>query len=215
MRNHILLVILALALTGCSHAQSTTTTSAGSGQPDSAAAQSDTATTQPETSVTSPPDASGLPQCDIVSNAEVEDVLHLTVKSVRIGSSPHECEFSFASPALTKVSIEFSTSGGKDEVESTRKGAGGAMAIMGGVINAAGGKNSAEAQAAKNLTAATAPPDLPKVGDDQYAFSVGPLTSLIASRGDAYVTVGITFAPDGVSRWHALPDLARRVLAAR
>lgn len=234
MRNHAFLVALALVVTACSHGQSATTTTTSSTQPDSTVAQpspgsSDSAppSTSPESTAASTGDASTgnastdnastgnastATQCDILSNAQVEDVLHLKVKAVRAGT-PNTCEFSFASQSLTKVLIQFSPSGGKDEIDSTRKAAGGAAAIVGGIFNAAGG-NSSDAQAAKSMAVGTPPPDLPKVGDDQYAYSVGPLTSLIATKGDAYVNVGISFAPDGVSRWQALPELARRVLAA-
>ena len=114
------------------------------------------------------------------------------------------------------VKIEFSTNGGKEEVDSMRKGAGGAQSIVGAIIDATVGKSgdSSDAQAARNLAVGTPPPDLPKVGDDQYAYSVGLLTSLVAAKGDEYVNVSITFPPDGVSRWQLLPELARRVLAS-
>jgi hypothetical protein len=169
--------------------------------------------TTPEIATSAAPsDASTGAQCAFLSNAQVEDAVHLSVRAVQVTSNA--CEFSFTNQA-TMVKIEFSTSGGKEEVDSIRKGAGGAQSIVGGIIDAAVGKsgNSSDAQAAKSLAVGTPPPDLPKVGDDQYAFSVGLLTSLVAAKGDEYVTVSITFPPDGVSRWQVLPELASRVLA--
>lgn len=221
MRNHAFLVALALVLTACSHGQSASTTTSGNTQPDSTVAQSSPGTSDSGTPSMSPgssapavaDETSPGEQCAILSNVQVEDVVHLKVKEVVTTASPDRCEFSFASQSLTKVSIEFSPSGGKDEIDSTRKAAGAAQAIVGGIFNAAGGNNS-DAQAAKSVAVGTPPPDLAKVGDDQYAYSAGPLTSLLATKGDAYVNVGISFAPDGVSRWQALPELARRVLAA-
>jgi hypothetical protein len=235
MRNHAFLIASALVLTACSHSQNATTTTSSSTQPDSTVAQNDSATTQPAAAAAPSPDqaagssddqsstatnsaaastATGA-QCALLTNSQVEDAVHLTVRAVQVTSNPDACEFSFANQ-LTKVSIEFSTSGGKEEVDSTRTGAGGAQSIVGGIIDAAVGKNgdSSDAQAAKNLAVGTPPPDLPKVGDDQYAYSVGPLTSLVVAKGDEYVNVGITFPPDGVSRWQVLPELASRVLAS-
>ena len=222
MRSRMILVALALSMSACSHSQSATTAAAGTSTPDSAVAQVDTATTQPD----APPDQGPAPtasagvgsstgaQCPLLSSAQVEDVLHLDVKSVVLSSDPDSCEFSFTDQ-LTKLSIDFSPSGGKDEGNSTREGAGGAQAIVGSIIDAAAkGSDSSDAKAAKNLAVGTPPPDLQKIGDDQYAYSVGPLTSYIASKGDAYVNVGISFPPDGVSRWQVVPELARRVLAA-
>jgi hypothetical protein len=226
MRNHVFVIVLAFVLTGCSHSQSATQSATGGTQPDSTVAQNDTATTQPAVTASASADQSSAStssdsaststgaQCDLLSNAQVQDVMHVSVKSVQVTSNPNACEFSFTNQ-LTKVDIEFSTSGGKEEVDSTRTGAGGAQSIVGGIIDAAVGKNgdSSDAQAAKNLAVGTPPPDLPKVGDDQFAYSVGPLTSIVVAKGDEYVNVGIAFPPDGVSRWQVLPELASRVLA--
>jgi len=67
----------------------------------------------------------------------------------------------------------------------------------------------------ENVAIASPPPDLPKIGDDQIGFSVGFVTSFMAIKGDAYVESSIAgFTPDGTSRWQALTELARRVLAA-
>ncbi len=65
------------------------------------------------------------------------------------------------------------------------------------------------------LTSGTPPPDVAKIGDDQYVATEGPVTQFYATKRDAYVEVEGGFLPEGVSRWVALPEIPRRVLAAR
>jgi hypothetical protein len=221
------LVIVALGLlSACAHNENAASTTA---QPEStvapasespAASANPEASESPSSSLEASPEAaasggeSASTQCPILANAQVEEVTHLTTKSVKVTSGPDTCEFEFKESPLTHISIEYAPSGGPDELKSTRQGAGGAQAIIGGIAGAASNGNSNAAQAIKSLAAATPPPDLPKVGDDQYAFAAGPATFLIATKGDAYTQVTIGFPPDGVSRWQLLPELARRTLAA-
>jgi len=217
------LAILALALmSACAHNENAASTTA---QPESTvapASASPEASESPSSSSEASPEASSeaaasgqaaSAQCDILANAQVEEVTHLTTKSVKVTSSPDTCEFEFKESPLTHVTIEYAPSGGPDELKSTRQGAGGAQAIIGGIANAASNGNSNNAQAIKSLAVATPPPDMPKVGDDQYAFAAGPATFFIATKGDAYTQVSIGFPPDGMSRWQVLPELARRTLA--
>jgi hypothetical protein len=215
MRHRAFFVALAIVLGSCSHDQSATATTTA--QPDSTVAQADNATSQPEETPTASmatSDASTGTQCAILPNAQVEDVVHLTVKDVHVSSSPDRCEFTFKEKPYAAISIEYAPSGGKDDLDSTRRAEGGVQGMVGGLFKAAGGDNNSDAQSVQSVVIATSPPDLPKVGDDQFAYSVGILTSYLATKGDAYVEVGIGgFTPDGMSRWQAIAELSRRVLA--
>ena len=240
MRHRAFFVALAILLSSCSQGQSATATTTT--QPDSTVAQGDNATPQPEATPTGPVATSSLPsspeptesssppessvttaatddtstgtQCDILPNAQVEDVVRLTVKDVHVSSSPDRCEFTFKEKPYAGLSIEYAPGGGKEDLDSTRRAEGGVQGMVGGLFKAAGGGNNSDAQSMQSVVIATPPPDLPKVGDDQFAYSVGILTSYLATKGDAYVEVGIGgFTPDGMSRWQATDELARRVLA--
>jgi hypothetical protein len=154
-------------------------------------------------------------KCDILPNAQVEELTHLTVKAVKIGSNPDQCNFTFVQNAYAGVSLEYASSGGKDELDNTRTAEGGVQGLVGGLFKAAGGDKSPDSDAMKNVAIASPPPDLPKIGDDQFGYSVGFVTSFIATKGDAYVQSSIAgFTPDGTSRWQVVTELARRVLAA-
>ena len=154
-------------------------------------------------------------KCDILPNAQVEELTHLTVKTVKISSNPDQCNFTFVQNAYAGVSLEYASSGGKDEVNNTRTAEGGVQGLVGGLFKAAGGDKSPDSDAMKNVAIASPPPDLPKIGDDQFGYSVGFVTSFIATKGDAYVQSSIAgFTPDGTSRWQVLTELAGRVLAA-
>jgi hypothetical protein len=174
-------------------------------------------TSPPESSATAATtgDTSTGTQCDILPNAQVEDVVRLTVKDVHVSSSPDRCEFTFKEKPYAGLSIEYAPGGGKEDLDSTRRAEGGVQGMVGGLFKAAGGDNNSDAQSMQSVVIATPPPDLPKVGDDQFAYSVGILTSYLATKGDAYVEVGIGgFTPDGMSRWQATGELASRVLAS-
>ncbi len=154
-------------------------------------------------------------KCDILPNAQVEELTHLTVKAVKVSSNPDQCNFTFVQNAYAGVSIEYASSGGKDNLNNTRTAEGGVQGLVGGLFKAAGGDKSPDSAAMKNVAIASPPPDLPKIGDDQFGFSVGFVTSFMAIKGDAYVESSIAgFTPDGTSRWQVLTELARRVLAA-
>jgi hypothetical protein len=225
MRYRAFLAALALVVSACSHDQNSTAQNETATPPPAAApiaaSSSPSASDIPET--TSSPaaaasaasdDAATGTECDILPNAQVEDVVHLTVKDVHVSSSPDRCEFTFKEKPYAGLSIEYATSGGKEDLDSTRRAEGGVQGMVGGLFKAAGGDNNSDAQSVQNVVIATPPPDLPKVGDDQFAYSVGILTSYLATKGDAYVEVGIGgFTPDGMSRWQATSELARRVLA--
>jgi hypothetical protein len=62
---------------------------------------------------------------------------------------------------------------------------------------------------------ATAPPDIPKLGDDQYAFTAGPGAFLGVVEGDAYVEITGVFLPETLARWQVESDVARATFAAQ
>ncbi|MBC5802862.1 MAG: hypothetical protein GIX03_07645 [Candidatus Eremiobacteraeota bacterium] len=136
--------------------------------------------------------------------------MHLTVKSVEIGSDSGHCDFLFKENAYIGLSIKYSTQDGPREVTSLREASKGVTAIAGSIAKTIG------APAVPGVTTeATLPPGVAKVGDDQVFSTPGMTTIFAASKGDAYVEVMGGVMADGVSRWVALPEIARRVLASR
>jgi hypothetical protein len=239
-RSSLVAFAFAFLASACSHADTSNTTSEASAQPNVAVAQNDgadsplpqaSASPGADETVASPsadetaasPAASeaadsedGSPdaKCDILPNAQVEEVTHLTVKSVKLTSSPDRCEFTFVQTPYS-VTLEFATSGGKDDIDSTRAAEGGVSGMVGGLFKGVGADKNPGSDAVQSMVIATPPADVPKIGDDRFGFAIGPATTYIATKGDAYVEAAIVgFTPDGTTRWQATAELARRVLAA-
>ncbi|MEO7039098.1 MAG: hypothetical protein ABI186_03610, partial [Candidatus Elarobacter sp.] len=131
--------------------------------------------------------------CPLLPNKQVGDVMHLSIAGVKMGSSPERCDFSFTEDNPNAVSIAYSAQGGVDELRSARQASEGAKTIFGGIAKAAGAGSAPPGLV--NVVSATPPPNVPKVGDDQYFVSVGPSTIFIATKGDAYVEASASFMP--------------------
>jgi hypothetical protein len=158
--------------------------------------------------------AAGTQTCTVLPNADVERIVHLTIATVDVSSGPTKCNFTFKE-APTSVTLEYGASGGKDELASLRQVHGVAHSLLGGLVNGAiGSDNSSAAQTAKKIMNDTTPPPLPQLGDDQFAFAMGPAHYLIVLKGDSYVEISGGLFPTDVSGWEAETEFARRTLAA-
>ncbi|MEO6835971.1 MAG: hypothetical protein ABI231_08705 [Candidatus Tumulicola sp.] len=154
-------------------------------------------------------------KCSLISNAQVEDVVHLSV--ARVEADDEKCTFDFAGSSGANLTIYYGATGGADQLDTMRKTQGAAHAILGGIAGAAtGGSNDSASQTARSIAGAiTSTSDVTKVGDDQMFIGGGQLGGgFIARKGDAWVQVGVVMLPKGVSAEQALPELAQRVFAS-
>lgn len=148
--------------------------------------------------------------CPLVASDQVEQVMQLGIRSVEVRNHSRRCTFHFKGGDHGDLEVTYAAQGGRDELDSVRKAGQAAKAIFGGIAKAASAPPSV-----MGVISATAPPDVAKVGDDQDFVTEGPVTQFYALKGDAYVEVDGGFLPEGVSRWIALPEIAKRVLATR
>jgi hypothetical protein len=188
--------------------------SAGSQAAASTASDASDATAAPVASAAPAAPAAG-GTCPLIATAQVEAVMHLTVQSVEVKDDASACTFHFKNgdnyaDIHGDLDVEYHDSGGPDEVNAIRTAAGGVKSLIGAIAGAA----SAPPGAAGALTA-TAPPGVPKVGDDQAFMNAGMATKFCATKGDAYAEVDGGIFAQGVSGWTALPQIASDILASR
>lgn len=162
----------------------------------------------PEASAAESSPGSASDSCALLASDQVEQVMHLAVQSVDVRDNG--CTFHFKGGDHGDIVVTYEAQGGHDELDNERKAGQAAKAIFGGITAAASAP-----PAAMGMISATPPPDVAKVGDDQYFVTEGPVTQFFAIKGDAYVEVDGGFLPEGVSRWVIFPEIARRVLATR
>lgn len=187
---------------------------AGSAGSQAAASTASTASDASDATAASAAPAAG-GTCPLIATAQVEAVMHLTVQSVEVKDDASACTFHFKNgdnyaDIHGDLDVEYHDSGGPDEVNAIRTAAGGVKSLIGAIAGAA----SAPPGAAGALTA-TAPPGVPKVGDDQAFMNAGMATKFCATKGDAYAEVDGGIFAQGVSGWTALPQIASDIFASR
>lgn len=136
--------------------------------------------------------------CPFIANAQVGQVLHLTVTGVDVTSDDTgtSCDF-HAKETAAAITVKYSSQGGPKEMSSESETA--------KTMNGAFGSAS---------SLPTPPTDVPKVGDDQTFVIEKSVKGFIATKGDSYAEVTGTFLPDKITIWYSFPELARQVLAS-